>query len=266
MRLTGVLLAALLIFGVLSIFWHDGVPLWGDASLKTCGLGRLFAIDSPSDTTAIVPVAAVDSAAATPAVPVVARPAEPDTTAKTILFVGDSMLDGLQPRMAAYAEHNGHKLYGVRWYSSTTQVWGSSQRLAGFIKQYKPDYVIVCLGANELFVKDIKEKRQRYLDEMVRQIGSLPFVWIGPPNWKPDTGINEMIESTLPRGTFYLSKNDKFVRGKDGAHPTRESAAQWCDRVCRWIVAESAHPIRLDVPKKKYANSTKTDILQPNEK
>ncbi len=270
LRLTGVLALALVILGGLSLLWRDGVPLWGDATLKTCGVGRALLGETP-----VAPVATadesvpVDSGGAAPApaaVPAAARPAQPDTTAKTILFVGDSMLDGLQPRMAAYAEHNGHKLYGVRWYSSTTQVWGSSQRLAGFIKQYKPDYVIVCLGANELFVRDIKEKRQRYLDEMLRQIGSLPMVWIGPPNWKADTGINEMLEATLPRGTFYLSKNDKFERGKDGAHPTRESAAQWCDRVCRWIVAESAHPIRLDVPKKKYANSTKTDILQPNEK
>lgn len=267
LRLTGVLLAATLIMGALSLLWRDGIPLGGDRTLKTCAIGRMLLGDSA--VTAAAPAegaARPDSAAAPAALPPPVHPAQPDTTAKTILFVGDSMLDGLQPRMAAYAERNGHKLYGVRWYSSTTEVWGRSTRLNTYIHEFRADYVIVCLGANELFVRDIKAKRQRYLDAMLRQIGSVPFVWIGPPNWKDDTGINDMLQATLPPGTFYLSKNDKFERNKDGAHPTRASAALWCDRVCKWIVNESAHPIRLDVPKKQSGNSLKTIVLQPNQK
>ena len=46
-------------------------------------------------------------------------PAPLDTAAQTILLIGDSMLDGIGPRLAAYADHNGHTLYSVIWYSST---------------------------------------------------------------------------------------------------------------------------------------------------
>ena len=44
-----------------------------------------------------------------------------DTLPQRILFVGDSMLEGLSPRLAAYAKHNGHELYSVIWYGSTTK-------------------------------------------------------------------------------------------------------------------------------------------------
>ena len=51
-----------------------------------------------------------------------------DTASKTILFVGDSMLEGLSPRLASYARLNGHKLYTVIWYSSTTVRRAADQR------------------------------------------------------------------------------------------------------------------------------------------
>ena len=268
--LVGLLLAAFVIFFALSLC-RDGVPLWDGATLKTATFVRdLFGDDTsaPADTTATTDPATTTAEQKEPeaaaAAPAVRQPM--DTVPKTILFIGDSMLDGLQPRMAAYANHNGHKLYGVRWYSSTTEVWGSSTRLKQFIGKYKPDYVIICLGANELFVRDIKAKRQRYVDEMLRQIGTLPYIWIGPPNWREDTGINDMLAASCRKGSFYLSKNDKFERGKDGAHPTRASAAAWCDRVCRWIVNDSYYPIRLDTPDKKFGTSNGTEVLQPNQK
>jgi len=187
-----------------------------------------------------------------------------DTTAKTILFIGDSMLEGLGPRMAAYAKHNGHKLINVIWYSSTTEVWGSTNRLGELVAAHHPNYIFVCLGANELFVKDIKRKRQKFLDNMLSQIGDIPYVWIGPPNWKDDTGINEMLQSSCEPGCFYLSytKDQHYDRSKDGAHPTRSSAARWCDRVCAWTMKYAAHPIRLNNPGALKAKA-RTIIYQP---
>lgn len=185
-----------------------------------------------------------------------------DTASKTILFIGDSMLEGLSPRLAAYAKRNGHTLVSVIWYSSSTEVWGSTTKLKDYIAQFHPDYVMVCLGANELFVPDIAKRRQRYLNAMLSQIGRLPYIWIGPPNWKPDTGINQMLQSTLAPGSFFLSNGQHFDRAADGAHPTRQSASQWMDRVCRWIVTRSAHPIRLEAPAEQSAHC-RTLVLQP---
>ena len=174
------------------------------------------------------------------------------------------MLEGLGPRLAAYAEENGHTLVNVIWYSSTTEVWGRTEKLKGYIDEYHPDYIFVSLGGNELFVNNIRERRQKYLNHILSQIGDIPFVWIGPPNWKPDTGINEMLAETIGPGRFYLSytPDQHYDRARDGAHPTRASAAAWMDRVCAWVMRESAHRIVLHRPKAARAHCH-TVILAP---
>ncbi len=193
-------------------------------------------------------------------------PAPCDTAAQTILFIGDSMLEGLGPRMAAYADHNGHTLYEVMWYSSTSEVWGRSDRLAGYIGRIKPDYIFICLGANELFVKDIAEKRTKYVDRILADIDTIPYLWIGPPNWRDDTGINDLIASQTERGCFFLSDGMHFERSKDGAHPTHESAAAWLDSVVRWMPRHAKHPILMETPSVKSSRAKRIFVHQPNEK
>ncbi len=195
--------------------------------------------------------------------PVVVKPAETDTLPQSILFIGDSMLEGLSPRLAAYAHLNGHKLNSVIWYSSTSEVWGSCNKLAGFIAKHKPSFVVICLGANELFVRDIISKRTKYVDNILSQIGNIPYVWIGPPNWKQDTGINRLIASRVKPGTFFLSDGMHFDRAKDGAHPTRRSAELWMDSVASWITLHGAHPIKLAKPAPGTARATSVTVLQP---
>ena len=111
------------------------------------------------------------------------------------------------------------------------------------------DSYCVFIG-NELFVRDIKDNRQRYVDEIIRQFGDIPYVWIGPPNWKPDTGVNEMIESSVPEGCFYLSytPDQHYGRKKDGAHPDKPSSILWMDRIASWIMNKSAHRIKMEKP------------------
>lgn len=191
---------------------------------------------------------------------------EPDTLPKRILFIGDSMLEGLYPRLAAYAKENGHSLYCVIWYSSTSKVWGESTRIPGFIKQFDPDYIFISLGANELFVKDIEKQRDRYVKKILSEIDPIPYIWIGPPNWKEDTGINRLIARNARPGTFFLSDGMHFDRSSDGAHPTRQSAALWMDSVIRWMPLHSSHPIKMDRPSQQSARADKVVVLQPTDK
>lgn len=188
-----------------------------------------------------------------------------DSAAHIILFIGDSMLEGLGPRMAAYAEHNGHTLYNVMWYSSTSESWGKSTRLKDYISKIKPSYIFVCLGANELFVKDIVGKREKYVKQIIADIDTIPFVWIGPPNWKEDTGINNLVASNAPEGSFFLSNGMSFDRAKDGAHPTRTSAAAWLDSVARWMPMNARHPILMEKPEKTTGKPKRLFVHQPSE-
>lgn len=189
-----------------------------------------------------------------------------DTTSQTILFIGDSMLEGLSPRLAAYAAHNGHTLYTVIWYSSTSETWGRSDMLRRYIQRLKPTYVFISLGANELFVRNITERRRQYVEKIIKDLGDIPYVWIGPPNWAEDSGINDLIESAVSRGSYFRSKGMHFERGADGAHPTPASASAWLDSIARWMPANARYPIRLDVPADSVARPRRTFVHQPSER
>lgn len=171
-----------------------------------------------------------------------------DSTAQSILLIGDSMLEGLSPAMLAYAKQNGHELNSVVWYSSTTKYFGESDTLRHFIKQFKPTYIFLSIGANELMVGDIKKHRASFVNHIIKSCDTIPYIWIGPPNWREDTGINEMILEQAGKRRYFPSKDLTFERARDGAHPTRASARNWMDSLARWVADSSAHPILMDKP------------------
>jgi len=128
---------------------------------------------------------------------------------------------------------------------------------------YTTNYIFVCLGANELYVPDIKRARRPFLKKILAEIGDIPYVWIGPPNWVEDTGINDLIEQEVENGCFYLSAHDQFERSRDGAHPTRASAHQWMDRVVKWLGEKGARPIRLVNPGEGTGRASHIIVYQP---
>ena len=188
---------------------------------------------------------------------------ELDTTSQRILLIGDSMIEYLMLRMKDYTYFNKHDLKTVIWYSSQTKWFGSYDTLSYFIKKYKPTYVFLVLGANELFVGNIIKKRTQYVKNIVNQLDTLKFVWVGPPNWKDDTGINTMIKRNVGKGRYFASKNLNYKRTKDGAHPTKSSAALWMDSVAMWVMNESRYPIIMKKPLTKTKKSANLTIIQP---
>ena len=81
-----------------------------------------------------------------------------DTSSHRILFVGDSMAGGLRHRMSQYATANGHTMEVVAWYSSSSKYWAKTDTLSAFIRKFKPTYIFLCIGSNELFVRNIAER------------------------------------------------------------------------------------------------------------
>ena len=255
------LLVAFMLFAGLS-FFKDDIEEASGINTATFASDLLSA---PDDELELADMVTTDSASGK-ATTVERAPL--DTTKKNILFIGDSMLERLSPRIAAYAEENEHQMNTVIWYGSSTEVWATSGRVKECIQKYRPDYIIISLGGNELFVNDIIARRTKYVKQIVAEFADIPYVWIGPPNWKKDTGINKMIQSVVPKGNFYLSytPDQHYERAKDGAHPTPASAAKWADRICKWIVEESNNPIVLNLPQKARAYChTETFSMTDNE-
>jgi hypothetical protein len=188
-------------------------------------------------------------------------PAGADTAKHRILLFGDSMLEQLMFRMKDYTEANGHAFQPVIWYGSSTKLWGSCDTLAFYIKKFKPDYIICCLGGNELFIRNIVEERTPYVQSILRQIGNIKYFWLGPPNWKKDTGINSLIKSQVLPGCYYPSMNLKLARKHDGAHPTRQASTQWMDCLAVWMRSPNCRfRIKMETPAQK-AHATPNAIL-----
>ncbi len=175
--------------------------------------------------------------------------AKVDSSSHRILLTGDSMCEGLMFRFKEYATHNDHELKTVIWYSSTTVWWSESDSLKKLVKKYDPDYIFFTTGSNELFIRNIEE-REKYIEDIIAQAGDRKFIWIGPPNWAEDTGINDLIEKNVGEDRFFESRYLEFERGPDGAHPTWSSAAVWADTISSWVMQKSRHKILLEKPKK----------------
>ena len=189
---------------------------------------------------------------------------ELDTCKHTFLFIGDSMLEGLTHRFDDYAGYNGHTLHTVIWYSSTSEKWGTTNTLEHFVDKYNPTFIVVCLCSNELFVRDL-DKRDQYINTIVKKIGDIPFVWISPPNWKEDTGINELIVKNVGKERYFDSTHLVLDRKKDHAHPTAKAAVGWFDLIATWMSSmETAHPVKMDVPDKDY-KAASVVLLQPDD-
>lgn len=186
-----------------------------------------------------------------------------DTMAQRILFFGDSMLEGLSKRLRSYVAENNHDLQNVIWYSSSTKIWATHiDTLAHFIADYDPTYIFVCLGSNELFIRNL-ENHDAYVKTIISGIGDIPYIWIGPPNWKDDTGINDIIQKNVGDHRFFPSKRLTYQRGKDGAHPTYASAAIWMDSIAVWMNEEVRYRILMEPPQGDKKSNAKTIVLSP---
>lgn len=171
---------------------------------------------------------------------------EIDSMPKSILLFGDSMTLNLAIRLAKYAKQNGHTLHAVNWDSSNTKIWAESDTLRHYINEYNADYIFISLGSNEVYFKK-PESRLPYVKKILSVIGDVPYVWIGPPNWNEDTGINDMLQASCAPGSFFRSQGMEFKRKADKIHPTRYSSALWIDSIMRWM-PKSRHPILVDIP------------------
>lgn len=191
------------------------------------------------------------------------KESEPDTCSQRILYFGDSMVEYTGPRMGDYAKANGHELTSVCWYSSGSKWWSETDTLRHFIKKVDPTFIMVCLGGNEQFTRDL-ESCDKNIKKIVSEFGDIPFVWICTPSWKGDTGFNAIAEKYAGKKRFYDSRKLTFQRGSDHAHPTKASAREWMDSLAVWLQSpETAHPIRMKAPEPDFNSKHYNVVLSP---
>lgn len=171
-----------------------------------------------------------------------------DTANKKILLFGDSQAEGLMDPLYNYTLSSGHKLlFALPWYSASDMKYASNDTLKNIINQFKPDYIIVVLGLNQIFQTSLDPSRKA-VQTILKTIGDIPFSWIGPANWVEDGGINKVYEEELPKGSFFLSKNITLPRGPDGRHPNGQGYKIWMDSIATWLHSNAKWKINMVKP------------------
>ena len=178
---------------------------------------------------------------------------EPDTTVHSVLIFGDSMTHNLGISLAKYGTKNNFKVTSVTWESSSMIGWSQSDKLEQYLEEAKPDFVIISLCSNELELKNFA-CRAPYIESIRDKIGDIPFIWVGPPLWKEDNGLYDIIEKTLSKERVFRTEGIDIPRGGDHIHPTSRGADIWADTLMSWI-SWSKHPILAEKPDS--ATSTK---------
>lgn len=171
---------------------------------------------------------------------------EPDTTVHSLLIFGDSMTHNLGMSIAKYGTKNNYKVTSVTWESSSIPGWSSSDKIEQYIEESKPDFIMVCLGSNETILKNF-DSRIPHILKIKEKFGDIPFIWVGPPLWKEDQGLYDVIIKTLGKDIVFKTEGIDIPRAGDHIHPTMRGGDIWADTLMRWI-SHSKHPILTEKP------------------
>jgi acyl-CoA thioesterase-1 len=153
----------------------------------------------------------------------------PSLTGKTVLHVGDSMVGGnwgLTKALEQKFTAEGAKFIRDYKVSESIISYDHSPKLKSLVDKHHPDIVILTLGTNDVFVP-YPASMAGNVQNIVKRIGARECYWMGPPTWKPDTGIVQVLKDNVTPCKFYDGSNLKLQRGGDGIHPTDRGGADW---------------------------------------
>jgi lysophospholipase L1-like esterase len=149
------------------------------------------------------------------------------------MLVGDSMAEGIGPHLQKKVEAAGGRFINAQERSSTIVWWQGSGKLRELLLKHRPDIVFIALGSNEIFIEE-PHMRAPLIKAMVAELGTRPAFWIGPPCWKPDKGLINVIDENFQESHFYNSNDLQVARAPDGKHPTAQGYQYWTELIWNW--------------------------------
>ena len=197
----------------------------GPAAPPAAVIAKRSTPGAPSGATLRLATAIDDSADAGTA----SASALPSLAGKTVLHVGDSMVGGnwgLTKALEQKFSAEGAKFVRDYKVSESIVSYDHSPKLKTLIDKHRPDIIIITLGTNDVFVP-YPASMAGSVQSIVKRVGARECYWMGPPTWKPDTGIVNVLKENVTPCKFFDSSNLKLQRGGDGIHPTDRGGADW---------------------------------------
>jgi hypothetical protein len=168
-----------------------------------------------------------------------------------ILLMGDSECGGLCYPLNDYCRANGHELVATLvWNSAGIYNFAYADTVEKIIRKYKPTYIFIALGLNELYVRDIT-RRKKAAAVLAKKIEGIPYTWVGPANYMEDFGINNAFKQAAQPGAFYLTKQLTLPKGGDKRHPNKQGYRIWMDSLAIWVSNSAKHSLPLQPPAKR---------------
>lgn len=188
------------------------------------------------------PTLVLAAAIASPDAGVEEAPEPPSLAGKTVLHVGDSMVGGqwgLTRALEAKFTRDGAKFVREYKVSESIASFDKAEKLKASIARHDPDIVIITLGTNDALVP-YPQALASHVKNIVKNVGTRECYWMGPPLWKPDTGILAVLRDNAKPCKFYDSSTFKLQRGSDGVHPTEKGASDWADHFWKYFRSPSS--------------------------
>lgn len=177
-------------------------------------------------------------------------PSKADSSQQRIMLIGDSEAGGLYYALNDYCVENNHRLDVVfSWFSASIFNFAYSNRIEQMITKYKPTFIFVVLGLNELHARDL-DRRKKAAVRFHEKLRDIPYLWIGPANFTADKGINSVFSSTAQSGRFFLSKDLVLPRSRDQRHPSGKGYRIWMNQVANYMQSTSVFPFNFKHPQK----------------
>jgi lysophospholipase L1-like esterase len=159
---------------------------------------------------------------------------------RVVVHTGDSMVGGgLCKALAPMFKSDGTKFVRDVWEAASLAAFAESDRIPKLMKKYDPDLVLLTLGANDVFDKR-PEYQIRYIESIVKKVGARDCYWIGPPLWKGDAGLVDVIHEHVAPCKFYDSSHLTLQRAGDGIHPTEKGGAIWAEQFWEFFKAQGS--------------------------
>ncbi len=154
---------------------------------------------------------------------------------KTVVHTGDSMVGGgLCKALAPKFKAEGTKFVRDVWESASIAAFDDSNRIPTLMKRYDPDLVLLTLGANDVF-SEHPAVMAKHVESIVKKIGSRDCVWVGPPLWKGDKGLVDVIRAHAAPCRFFDSQHLVLQRAGDGIHPTEKGGEAWAEALWPFV-------------------------------
>ena len=162
--------------------------------------------------------------------------APPLPSGTTVLHIGDSFAGALGIDLNRELKKLG--IRGILRYETSSYIptWAWSKKLDLYLLRYKPDLVLITLGANELEVPD-PQQRAGAIKRLVERLGGVPCVWVGPPLWEGarDALLGVIRENVAPCVYMDSSAAPELKRMRDKIHPSMQARQTWARWVVDWL-------------------------------